>query len=268
MRRTLFTLIALGLITASSAQTPLTTAVDFTVTTTEGHQFKLFDTLAGNKFVLIDFFYTTCGPCQLAAPKINSSYEFYGCNTSNVFFIGIDQGDTDAEVIAFHNTYGVHYPCVSGTQGGGDAVCSSYGITAYPTVILIAPDHAIIDNDIWPINSMTDINNVLTPAGCVPKTCPGLGIETGAAVAGIRAVYPNPANQKAFVCLSLNEDQEVSILLTDMSGRTISMLPATFPGAGEHTLSLDVADVPAGLYLVHVVAGNRSNDVRLLSITH
>jgi hypothetical protein len=39
------------------AQTPLFTAVDFTVTDLENNTFNLFNTLNSNKYVLIDFFY-------------------------------------------------------------------------------------------------------------------------------------------------------------------------------------------------------------------
>ena len=45
--------------TIAFSQTPLSVAVDFTATTTEGEQFNLFDVLAGGQYVCIDFFYTT-----------------------------------------------------------------------------------------------------------------------------------------------------------------------------------------------------------------
>jgi hypothetical protein len=56
-----FTLMAAFMIAATFvfSQTPLTVAVDFTATTTEGVQFNLFDVLAGGQYVCIDFFYTT-----------------------------------------------------------------------------------------------------------------------------------------------------------------------------------------------------------------
>lgn len=45
--------------TIAFSQTPLSVAVDFTATTTEGEQFNLFDVLDGGQYVCIDFFYTT-----------------------------------------------------------------------------------------------------------------------------------------------------------------------------------------------------------------
>ena len=45
--------------TIAFSQTPLSVAVDFTATNTEGEQFNLFDVLAGGQYVCIDFFFTT-----------------------------------------------------------------------------------------------------------------------------------------------------------------------------------------------------------------
>lgn len=55
-----FALVIVAAITmnTSFAQTNLTTAVDFTVTDTEGHTYNLFDILDEGKHVLIDFFFT------------------------------------------------------------------------------------------------------------------------------------------------------------------------------------------------------------------
>lgn len=55
------TLLAAMFITAVFAfsQTPLTTAVDFTETDTEGIERNLFEILDAGQYVAIDFFYTT-----------------------------------------------------------------------------------------------------------------------------------------------------------------------------------------------------------------
>ena len=59
MRKTI--LLAAMLIATSIAfsQTPLTVAVNFSGTTTEGASFDLFEILAGGQYVCVDFFYTT-----------------------------------------------------------------------------------------------------------------------------------------------------------------------------------------------------------------
>ncbi len=53
-------LAVLFFITALSfSQTPLTTAVDFTATDTQGDEYNLFEILDNGQYVCIDFFFTT-----------------------------------------------------------------------------------------------------------------------------------------------------------------------------------------------------------------
>ena len=57
--RKILLFIGLFVATLSYAQTPLTTAVDFTATDFNGNEFNLFEILDGGQYVLIDFFGTT-----------------------------------------------------------------------------------------------------------------------------------------------------------------------------------------------------------------
>ena len=174
MKKILLTLVlALGLLSAN-AQTNLTTAVDFTVTDVHGEIHNLFSILDGGQHVILDFFFTTCGPCIASVPTLNQSFTDYGCNLGEVFYISIDAGDTDAEVLQYEYDYGGLLPAVSGIDGGGDAVNSTYGIGAYPTVVLIAPDYTIIEQDIYPV---TNITTVLPNAGLNMASCNIVSIE-------------------------------------------------------------------------------------------
>lgn len=150
------------------AQTNLTTAVDFTVTDVHGETHNLFSILNEGKHVIVDFFFTTCPPCIQSVPILNQSFLDYGCNTGEVFYISMDDGDTDAEVLQYENDYGGLLPSVSGIDGGGNSVNSAYGIGAYPTVVLIAPDHSIVEQDIYPV---TDITSALPNAGLNMASC-------------------------------------------------------------------------------------------------
>ena len=155
MKKLYTTLLLSFTIISLNAQTSLTTADDFTVTDVHGETHNLFSILDEGKHVIVDFFYTTCGPCQASVPTMNQAYTDYGCNTGEIFFLSIDNGDTDAQVLQYENQFGGLFPSVSGIDGGGNLVVSNYGIGAYPTVILIAPDRSILEQDIFPISNIT-----------------------------------------------------------------------------------------------------------------
>ena len=159
-----FTLVTFAL----NAQTNLNTAVDFTITDVHGNTHNLFNYLDDGKHVIIDFFFTTCGPCISSVPTLNQAYTDYGCNTGDVIFLSIDNGDSDSEVMQYETDYAGLLPSASGNDGGGNAVISTYGIGAYPTVVLIAPDRTILEQDIYPVINIT---TALSNAGLNMAPC-------------------------------------------------------------------------------------------------
>ena len=167
---TLFLALAIGF--GLKAQCPLTEAVDFTATDCHGTQVHLFDILDGGQAVLIDFFFTTCGPCQQSTPKIVESYYAMGCNMHDVFYMEISTSDGDAACQNWAANYGVEYPTIS-TNGGGNTICNQYGIQQYPTVILIMPNHQIVIQDLWPINNAQTVITALEQQGLQQHDCNG-----------------------------------------------------------------------------------------------
>ena len=167
-------MIALTLGFGVKAQCPLSTAVDFTATDCHGMEVHLFDILDAGQYVLIDFFFTSCNPCQQATPKIVESYYAMGCNMHDVFYMEISDRDSDAACQTWCQTYGVEYPTISGAAGGS-TICgnSMYRIPAFPTVILIAPDRSILINDLWPINNTQTVITALENHGLQQHDCDG-----------------------------------------------------------------------------------------------
>lgn len=85
--------------------------------------------------------------------------------------MGINNAGTNAQCIQFDETYGVHYPSISGVEGGGTAIYNTYGISSTPTFILIAPNHQIIEQDMGPIFSTQDFTNYFEANGIQQAEC-------------------------------------------------------------------------------------------------
>lgn len=170
MKRIFTFIFAIALNLNVLAQCGITTAVDFTATDCHGTEVHLFDILDSGQYVLIDFFFTTCGPCQQATPKVVESYYAMGCNMHDVFYMEISPSDGDAACQNWANNYGVEYPTI-GTGSIGSTICNQYRIDAYPTLILIAPDRSIVIQDLWPINNAQTVINALAPYGIEEHDC-------------------------------------------------------------------------------------------------
>ena len=172
----LYSLIVLLVFSASlrAQQTSLTEAVDFTVTDCHGQTYNLFEILDRGQAVFIDFFFYTCGQCQVISPYITGSYTQMGCNLHDVFYIEISYIDNDAVCQQWANEYGVEFPTV-GRDGGGNEVFDLYGITACPTLVLIMPDRSIPIQgllQLYPF-SVQDVVNAMQQNGLQPHDCVG-----------------------------------------------------------------------------------------------
>jgi hypothetical protein len=77
--------------------------------------------------------------------------------------------------------------------------------------------------------------------------------------AGISAlkVYPTPANDIIHISFALSNADQVHIALSDVTGKTIEVRN-TNTSAGNNELSIPVADLPAGMYLLRVHTANET----------
>ncbi len=245
----LFTmLMALQPLHRLTAQTTLDTAVNFHVKTIDGEPIWLFDLLdSENKIVVIDFFSTSCGPCQLYAPDFQASYEDFGSNTGNVYYMGINWGADNQAVRSFDSTYNLTYPTVSGTQGGGNGVFNDYNILSYPTVIVIVPeDHLIVNKEIVP-PVRDSINQAVTAAGGILV---GIGEEQRSLPKAV--VFPNPAGNRATIRISHNKQEEISVVIYDLPGRVKVRMPASMYDAGTVDVPLALEGLSDGIYFAAV----------------
>ncbi len=239
-------LLLLG-VAFANAQTTLTTAVDFTVTDTYGGTHNLFDLLNAGKHVCVDFFFTTCGPCQATCGYFKESYTNYGCNTEDVFFISVDLGNTDAQCIDYELTFlggNAGFPTISGIEGGGNAVVNAYGVTAFPTYILIAPNRAILEGDMWPIGSAADFDAYFNAHGLTQKACATVAVTAADLEVGV-ALYPNPATDKMVVTSSTVFSQ---VKIYDVVGKVLTDVKVD----RVEKMELNVSTLASGIYYVEL----------------
>jgi hypothetical protein len=155
-------------------QTNLTEAVDFTVTDCHGQTYNLFEILDRGQAVFIDFFFNSCGQCQVISPYITGSYTQMGCNMHDVFYIEISYIDSDAVCQQWADRFGVEFPTV-GREGGGNEVFDLYGIMGCPTLVLIMPDRSIPIQGLMQLYPMSvqDVVSAMQRNGLQPHDCTG-----------------------------------------------------------------------------------------------
>ena len=83
----------------------------------------------------------------------------------------------------------------------------------------------------------------------------------------LTSVYPNPFRDRATIAFSLSEVGPARIDLFDALGRRVRTVQDTVLPAGYHTVPMDAAALPAGLYLLRLTAGGVTS-TRTLILTH
>ena len=105
---------------------------DFEVTLPSGEKYKLSEDLKNKDMVLINFFYTTCGPCVNEFPFMEEAYQMY---KDDVGIIAIDSYpmDTSESVGVFQQTMGLSFPMADCPE----TWFGIFGTQGYPTSIIV-----------------------------------------------------------------------------------------------------------------------------------
>lgn len=86
----------------------------------------------------------------------------------------------------------------------------------------------------------------------------GTSIVDAGGVKELLMVYPNPATDKISFALTLQQATAAWISVSDMLGREVKTHDfGNLPAGKQETLSLDVSELPAGIYSIMLYAGER-----------
>ena len=77
-------------------------------------------------------------------------------------------------------------------------------------------------------------------------------------------MYPNPASSIVTVTFSLMGMQAISVLITDMMGRTIKNIKENNFQEGNNNISVDVSELNSGFYLTKIKSAESIQTIKLL----
>lgn len=240
----------------SSGQSQLDTAFNFTVKDIYGNNIELFQLLDQGKYVVMDFFSPACGFCQLYAGDMQEAYLAHGENQGNVHFMGIGWGASIDNILDFMSQYGLTYPMVSGSQGGGNQLLLDFKIISYPTIILIRPDRVISGELYIPYHPPTvaNIDSIIAASGA-----PFVGLSDDFSGNVIKPeIHPNPFTDHFEVSFYLNDPTLVSFEISDLQGRIIYLQRNSLFNSGKITQKIEVGSNLTGMYVLKIyVEGQR-----------
>jgi len=105
---------------------------DFTVTTPEGKKYTLSEVLKTKKVVLLNFWYTTCGPCASEVPYMEEAYQQYK-DKGEIIAVNNHPTDNNTTIQNFKKQYKLSFPMAQAPA----AWSNTFSIEGYPTTLVI-----------------------------------------------------------------------------------------------------------------------------------
>ena len=217
------------------------TAPDFYCIDDYETQVHLYDILDNGQYAFLYFFIPDTEDQEGQFSSIvAASYYNYGENQDEVYFIGIAPTGDSLSVNWWQLDYQVDFPVIHKFTLGTDVhdICSSYGVQFLARLILVAPDHKIIINDLWPVESTKHLISEIDAAIEAHKN----GTLSIDELENKYAIYPNPATDAFKV--NVNGSTKVSIF--DMTGRCVKEVNVN------DNSTINIEDLDRGIYFVSV----------------
>lgn len=118
--------------------------VDFEQPTADGESLSLKSAIENpaNKYVLLDFWASWCGPCMGEVPALKEAYAAYHDKGFEIFGVSLDN-NKERWTAAIENN-GMNWIHVSDLQGWQNAAAAEYGVRSIPANFLIDAEGKIV----------------------------------------------------------------------------------------------------------------------------
>ncbi|MDO4948730.1 MAG: TlpA disulfide reductase family protein [Bacteroidales bacterium] len=120
--------------------------VDFTMNDPDGKAVSLGQYVRQNKYTLVDFWASWCGPCRAEMPNVVETYAKYKDKGFGIVGVSLDS-DLDNWKKAIE-TLGITWPQMSDLKYWNCAGAAEYGVMSIPSTVLIGQDGTIVARDL------------------------------------------------------------------------------------------------------------------------
>ncbi len=112
---------------------------DFTAMNLAGEEVRLADVLGQNKYTLVEFWASWCGPCIAEIPHLKSAYERFNDQGFEILAFNLDD-DREAWRQASEDDYDIQWLNVSDELAFESPVAQMYRVNAIPASFLVSSD--------------------------------------------------------------------------------------------------------------------------------
>lgn len=119
---------------------------DFTQPDKDGNMHRLSEYVSKNKYLLLDFWASWCGPCRAEMPNVKAAYDKYHAKGFEVLGVSLD--NSKEKWLDAIETLGLKWQHLSDLKGWQCEASAAYGVQGIPCTLLIAQDGTIVAADL------------------------------------------------------------------------------------------------------------------------
>ena len=116
--------------------------IDFAMNTPEGKEVKLSDFISRNKYTLIDFWASWCGPCRAEMPNVVAAYNAFKAKGFGIVGVSLDN-NAEAWKKAIKDL-NITWAQMSDLKGWSCEGAKLYGVRAIPATVLVDQEGTIV----------------------------------------------------------------------------------------------------------------------------
>lgn len=117
------------------------TAPTFVANTAQGSSFDLAAVSGKGKWVVINFWSTTCTVCRVEAPELERFWrENVSSPNSSIQFVSVNIQDEIADILNYQKDFSLSYPVVADRSG---KISLDYGVYGTPETFFVSPEGVV-----------------------------------------------------------------------------------------------------------------------------
>lgn len=223
-----------------------TTAMNFTGQDCNGNNVDLFADLDAGKAVMLIFYMPNCGSCPPVASKMQTM-----ANNINATHPGL----VKAYAFPYNNSTTCTYssgwvmnnnlPLFAPMDSGAVQV-AYYGGFGMPTAVLLGGDN----HDVLFTTQNFTTSDTTTMRDLILNNLTA-GIKEQSTLQNVSA-YPNPASGNITVNFEALQGSELSMQITDLSGKAVMTFEKEKLNKGLVEKQIDISSLPVGSYILHL----------------
>lgn len=110
---------------------------DFILTDSDGNSHRLYELLAENNAVILNFWFANCSPCKHEFPFFNAAYEQY---KDRIPLLAITPFDADPAITALKESMQIQFPMMKDTAH----LTEGFQVDSFPTTVIIGQSGKIL----------------------------------------------------------------------------------------------------------------------------